>query len=168
MGSCCVHRNTSLCVHSCSFLPRWDWPTVRHCELHKGSQTSHRKSLGPWRCASLHSMLLMLILFVCLFGLGLGGRCCFVLFVYISSRNVLGDAYGFYFFKSHHVRNIYFSKSIWLVMGGVKERSHDKRVLLGWGAVFWLSGGRRWAERWGSYPTRRANCRVLMNPAAQF
>lgn len=46
------------------------------------------------------------VLFVCLFGLGLGRCCCFgcfVLFVYILSRNVLGGAYVSYFSKSHHV-----------------------------------------------------------------
>lgn len=61
------------------------------------------------------------VLFVCLFGLGLGRCCCFVLFVYILSRNVLGGAYVSYFSKSHHVWNIYFPKSILLVMRGVKE-----------------------------------------------
>lgn len=67
------------------------------------------------------------VLFVCLFGLGLGRCCCFVLFIYILSRNVLGDAYVSCFSQSHHIWNIYFSKSIWLVMRGIKERSHDKR-----------------------------------------
>lgn len=46
------------------------------------------------------------VLFVCLFGLGLGRCCCFgcfVLFVYTLSRNVLGGAYVSYFSKSHHV-----------------------------------------------------------------
>lgn len=154
--------NTSFWVQSCSFLPRWDWPTVRH----RSCIRSHKPATGnPWDPENVLPCTVCFWCCFCLFACLVWFWVAVVLFYLFTFR--AGMFLGLHMFRiSPKVTTSEIFTSLkacgWLCVV-LKERSHDKRILLGWGAGSRLSGGRRWAEpelndevseRWGSYPTR--------------